>query len=90
MTVREVMSCCTSSVWITLDEDSRSGELEILVENTANAEDVLSEWILDHEINLMHCQDDRLIISLFTLNDARQEQKKEVANDRIAEDNRNP
>lgn len=73
MTVREVMSNCTSPVWITLDEDSRNGELEILVENTVNAEDVLSEWILNHEVHLMHCSDDRLIISLFTLEDAMQE-----------------
>lgn len=73
MTVREVMECCTSSVWITLDEDSRNGELELLVENTQNAEDVLSEWILDHKVHLMHCQDDRLIISLFTVQDARME-----------------
>ena len=50
MTVREVMECCTSSVWITLDEDSRNGDREILVENTTNAEDVLSDWILDHEV----------------------------------------
>ena len=71
MTVREIMECCTSSVWITLDEDSRSGELEVLVENTVNAEDVLSDWILDHEVHLMHCSDDRLIISLFTVNDAK-------------------
>ena len=73
MTVREIMGCCTSSVWITLDEDSRRGELEILVENTCNAEDVLSDWILDHEVHLMHCSDDRLIISLFTINDAKRE-----------------
>lgn len=71
MTVGEILECCTSSVWITLDEDSRNGELEILVENTINAEDVLSDWILDHNVHLMHCQDDRLIISLFTANDAK-------------------
>ena len=73
MTVREIMECCTSSVWITLDEDSRSGELEVLVENTVNAEDVLSDWILDHEVHLMHCSDDRLIVSLFTAYDAKKE-----------------
>lgn len=76
MTVREVMECCTSSVWITLDEDSRQGELEVLVENTVNAEDVLSEQVLNHEVHLMHCSDDRLIISLFTLNDVIREQRK--------------
>lgn len=74
MTVREIMECCTSSVWITLDEDSRNGELEILVENTVNAEDVLSEWILNHDVYLMHCADDRLIISLYTLRDAKEEE----------------
>lgn len=72
MTVRELMECCTSSVWITLDEDSRNGELEILVENTVNVEDVLSDWILDHKVHLMHCEDDRLIISLYTIADARE------------------
>lgn len=72
MKVRELMECCTSSVWITLDEDSRNGELEILVENTVNAEDVLSDWILDHEVHLMHCADDRLIISLYTIADAKE------------------
>jgi len=74
MTVREIMECCTSSVWITLDEDSRNGELEILVENTVNAEDVLSEWILNHDVHLMHCADDRLIISLYTLRDAKEDE----------------
>lgn len=74
MTVREIMECCTSSVWITLDEDSRNGELEILVENTVNAEDVLSEWILNHDVYLMHCADDRLIISLYTLRDAKEDE----------------
>lgn len=77
MTVREVMECCTSAVWITLDEDSRNGELEILVENTVNAEDMLSEWILNHKVHLMHCSDDRLIISLFTANDARADMRGE-------------
>ena len=71
MTVRELMECCTSPIGITLDEDSRDGELEILVENAVNAEDVLSDWILDHDVYLMHCKDNRLIISLFTLADAR-------------------
>lgn len=71
MKVREIMDCCTSSVWITLDEDSRNGELELLVENTCNAEDVLSDWILNHDVHLMHCQDDRLIISLYTVQDAK-------------------
>ena len=74
MKVRELMECCTSPVWITLDEDSRNGELEILVANTVNAEDVLSDWILDHEVHLMHCEDDRLIISLFTIADAQKEE----------------
>lgn len=73
MTVRDIMNCCTSAVWITLDEDSRNGALEILVENTVNAEDILSDGILDHEVHLMHCDDDRLIISLFTAQDARKE-----------------
>lgn len=75
MTVRDLMGCCTSSVWITLDEDSRNGDLEILVENTTNAEDILSDWILDHNIHLMHCSDDRLIISLFIVNDAKLEEQ---------------
>lgn len=73
MTVREVMDCCTSPVLITLDEDSRNGDIELVVENTVNAEDVLSEWILNHEVHLMHCHDDRLIISLFTAQDAKKE-----------------
>ena len=73
MTVREVMKCCTSPVWITLDEDSRNGELEILVENTENAEDVLSEWILDHKVHLMHCSGNWLNVSLFIANDAKAE-----------------
>lgn len=68
------MECYTSSVWITLDEDSRNGDLEILVENTVNAEDVLSEWILNHDVHLMHCADDRLIISLYTLRDAKEDE----------------
>lgn len=72
MTVREVMQCCTSSVWITLGEDSRNCDLDILVENSIDAEDVLSEWILDHDVHLMHCSDDRLIISLFTANDVKE------------------
>ena len=73
MTVKEIMECCTSPVWITFDEDSRNGELEILIENTCNAEDILTEQILDHDVYLMHCADDRLIISLYTLRDAEQE-----------------
>ena len=72
MKVRELMGCCTSPVGITFDEDSRNGELEILVENTVNVEDVLSDWILDHEVHLMHCENDKLIISLFTIADARE------------------
>lgn len=72
MTVRELLECCTSRVGITLDEDSRTGELEILVENTVNAEDILSDWILDHEIHLMHCENDKLIISLFTIADVKE------------------
>ena len=72
MKVRELMECCTSPVGITLYEDSRNGELEILVENTVNVEDVLSDWILDHEVHLMHCENDKLIISLFTIADARE------------------
>lgn len=77
MTVRDLMECCTSAVWITLDEDSRQGELEILVEHTENAEDVLSEWVLNHKVHLMHCYDDRLVVSLFTVNDAKCEEKDE-------------
>lgn len=77
MTVRDVMDCCTSSVWITLDEDSRNGEREILVENTCNAEDILSEWILNHKVHLMHCDQDHLVLSLFTVNDVRAERRSE-------------
>lgn len=77
MTVREVMDCCTSPVWITLDEDSRNGDIELVVENTVNAEDVLSEWILNHEVHLMHCVNDRLIISLFTAQDAKRRTNNE-------------
>lgn len=75
MTVREVMECCTSSIWITFDEDSRNGDLELHVEDTTNAEVILSDWILDHNIHLMHCSGDRLIISLFTANDAKMEEQ---------------
>ena len=70
MKVREIIECCTSPVWITLDQDSRNGERELLVENTGNAEYVLSEQVLDHEVYDMHCEDDRLVISLFTLADS--------------------
>ena len=78
MTVRELLECCTSHVGITLDEDSRTGELEILVENTVNAEDVLSNWILDHEIHLMHCENDKLIISLFTIADIKESEQCKI------------
>lgn len=73
MTVREMMKCCTSSVWITLDEDPITGELGVLVKDAVDAEDVLSDRILNHEVHLMHCEDDIIAISLFTKNDAKGE-----------------
>lgn len=72
MTVREVMECCTSPVWITLDEDSRNGDVIIRIENTADANDILSDQLLDHEVYLMHCNGTALIISLYLLKDVKE------------------
>lgn len=75
MTVRDVMDCCTSPVWITFDEDSRNGEIVVKIEDTLDALDILTDWVLDHEVHLMHCQHERLIISLFTADDAKEDNK---------------
>lgn len=67
MKVRDLFTICPCDIWITLKEDPNDGtpDIKISADNREDAETLLSDEILDHEIYLMIGLDDVIYVSLF-------------------------
>ena len=55
MTVNDILSSLTGELWITFDQDPNNSEPNIKISSHSEvmADEMLPQWILDHEVNLM-------------------------------------
>ena len=63
MTVRDVCETVVSDLKITFDEDPNRGTIDVIITVSAEPTEILSEDILNLEVNLMMAKGDAIIIS---------------------------
>ena len=64
MTVKDLISTVTCDLYITFGEDPNNVSPDIKIMTSVNADDVLCDNILNHEVYLMTAVDDAIYISL--------------------------
>lgn len=63
MKVRDVCETVVSELRITFDEDPHRGSIDVIIPTTSEPVDILGEYILNLDVNLLTAVDDAIVIS---------------------------